>query len=113
MAGGTGTSSSSDDWRIKSGEKIWRLIPSSWHQSDPNIPGSAPQVQEQAFSGDVSVLRTIKVSTSLVDSVLNGKFSDWGILELAADEVRAEGFVFEYEAQAGTWQNDAHFLLRR
>ena len=62
MAGGGSIASSVDDARVKPGEKIWRLIHIDWYKSDPNIPGSAPEVQENAFSQDISVVRELLVA---------------------------------------------------
>jgi hypothetical protein len=112
MAGGSFAASSVDDARVKSGEKVWRLVHTDWYQSDPNMPGSPREVQEQAFRQDVSVLRERLVSQTIVDSVLGGQFVKWGILELNADDIRAEGCVFEIEVLP-EWHPEGHFLLRR
>jgi hypothetical protein len=111
MPGGRSIASG-DDARVKAGEKIWRLIPTDWYVSDPNIAGSPREVIEQAFSQDVSVLRASIVTEADVDTVLNGKFSKWGILELNADDIRGVGCVFEIEILQ-EWHSEAHFLIRR
>jgi hypothetical protein len=111
MASGASIASG-DDARVKPGEKIWRLIRSDWYLPDPNVAGSPREIQEQAFSQDVSVLRECLVSQATVDTVLNGQFVTWGILELNVDDVRAVGCVFEIEI-LHEWHSEAHFLLRR
>ena len=113
MAGGVGSDVVLDDQRVRPSEKIWRLIFSHWFIADPNIPNSPRMLQEQAFSGDVSIVRVLPHMTEqFVDSVYSGKFKGCGILELNADDVRKAGLVFEYDHDP-EWRQDTHFVLRR
>jgi hypothetical protein len=112
MAGGAGSGLSLDDKRVRPGERIWRLIDAHWYQPDPNKPGALPEVLEVAFSQDISVLRECRVSQSLVDSVLSGRFARHGIVEMSADDIRSLGCVFEYQFLP-EWPIDGHFLIRR
>jgi hypothetical protein len=112
MAGGIASIQFPDDARVQPGEKIWRLIPKDWYLPDPNVPNGSPEIHENAFSQDVSVLRACRVSEQIVDSVLNGQFAKWGILELNVDDIRAAGCVFEIEVLP-EWDPEAHFNIRR
>jgi hypothetical protein len=109
---GSGAAGGLDDSRVGTGEPIWRLIQINWHLPDPNTPGSKKEIQEQAFSGDVSVLRHNIVSQALVNTAHQGKFAKFGILELSANDIRKAGLVFEY-GHDSEWGQDAHFVLRR
>ncbi|MGH7812528.1 MAG: hypothetical protein ACREQI_00795 [Candidatus Binataceae bacterium] len=112
MAGGVVGGSFPDDPRVGTGDIVWRLISSQWYCADPNIPNSPREIVRTAFSGDVSVLRQAVVTESLVNTACNGKFAQYGILELKADDIRNLGLVFEHEHDP-EWGTDAHFLLRR
>jgi hypothetical protein len=114
MAGGSATTPpSADDHVVQPGEKIWRLIDPKLYIADPNIPNSPKEVVASAFSGDVSALRaslTTKVSESIVDAVLGGKFADWGIAEFDESELRSNGCALKIDLQP-EWVSDVHILI--
>jgi len=110
MAGELGAAVA-DDTRVKSGEKIWRLIPKQWCQ--PNSLGKQ-EVIEAAFLDEVSVLRasTGLIDLAVVDTAKSGKFKGWGVVELDATEIRAAGCIFEVHDEP-EWPSSSHAILRR
>lgn len=113
MSGGAAGLHKQDDPRVGSGEKIWRFIQKEWYKSDPNIPGSPKEIQEQAFSDNLSIVRREALAPeSKVDTVHGGKFASFGILELTSDQYRSVGCVFEYDHDQ-EWGQDVHFEGRR
>jgi hypothetical protein len=79
------------------------LVHPDWYQQG--------KLLETIFIDEVSVLRKSLVSEAVVDSVKNGMFIRYGILEVSADEIRAAGCVFEITADV--WPTDSHAILRR
>jgi hypothetical protein len=109
MGGGSSAQGALDDFRIKSGERIWRLVNPTWYQQG--------KLQEAIFLDEVSILRKNSVSSQIVDAVKNGMFMRFGILEVSADDIRSAGCVFEitediWQGQS-LWPADAHAILRR
>lgn len=111
MAGGSGsTGTVADDFRILPGEKVWRLIENTWYQA--NAAGIA-EVQEAAFIGEVSLLRSGKITITEIDQVKNGKFAKYGIAELEIDDIRALAKCFVRLTVEPEWPADAHLIIIR
>ena len=109
MGGGSAAQGAPDDLRIKSEEKIWRLVHPSWFQNG--------QLLDAIFLDEVSILRKDLVSQTVIDAVKSGQFQRFGILEVSADDIRNAGCVFEitndvFNGQS-IWPPDAHAILRR
>lgn len=111
MAEGSGsTGSVADDLRIQPGEKVWRLIENSWYQA--NAAGTL-EIQEAAFIGEVSLLRSAKITQQQIDQAKNGKFAKYGIAELEIDDIRAVAKCFVRLSPEPEWPEDAHLIIIR
>jgi hypothetical protein len=111
MGGGSGSPAPvQDDFRVKSGEKLWRLVHDGWYQPDALGKRS---VQEAAFVGEVSLLRQTLVSQQDVDVVKNGQFAGFGIAELEANEIRGNAGCFLRITPDADWPAEAHVLVIR
>src|ERR1700733_5174811 len=92
-------------------EKLWRMLEGSWYPMDST--GKRTRILEAAFIGEVSLLRTSIVNERDVDSYGNGKFVNYGIVELDADEIVGRTNCSFRIVPDVSWPADAHMIIIR
>ena len=87
------------------------MLEGSWYPIDSS--GNRSGILEAAFIGEVSLLRTSLVNERDVDSYRNGKFVNYGIVELDADEIVGRTNCSFRIVPDVDWPTDAHAIIIR
>jgi len=110
-AGASPAAPAQDDWRIKPGETLWRLLDRNWYRVLPGNTHSSVIID--TFLDEVSLIRKTLVSERWVDLVKGGRFANHGIIELSEREIRAISGCWLIVSADSDWPNDAHVLIYR